>query len=164
MAEVLLRHRLAERQIAAAIGSAGFLASGEPAMDEAVAAVAEWGFDLTGHRSRTVTLELARSADLIIAMERQHVVDLALLAPDAWARAFQLRDLVRRAEASGRRGRDQLLGPWLAEIAKGRTPATVLAAPIADDIADPVGGPRPEYDRTREVLNELLTRLAALMG
>jgi protein-tyrosine phosphatase len=163
IAEAILRQRLAERHVTATVGSAGFLAPGYPATDEAVATAADVGFDLAGHRSRIVTPELVGAADLVIVMERQHVVELAGLAPTSWRRAFPLRDLVRRAEASGGRARDQPFDAWLAGLGAGRTPTTVLAAPLADDIADPVGRPRPDYDRTRQVLDELLTRLAVLI-
>jgi protein-tyrosine phosphatase len=163
IAEAVLRRRLEERGIAATVSSAGLLPPGYPAMDDAVATAAEVGLDLAGHLSRTVTRELVVGADLVIAMERQHVVDLAVLAPDVWPKIFQLRDLVRRAEAAGRPARDRPLGDWLAELGAGRTPATVFAAPLADDIPDPVAGPRSAYDQTRQVLDELLTRLAALL-
>ena len=97
MAEVLLRLRLDERHVTAGIDSAGFLAAGYPAMDDAVEAAAERGLNLVGRYSQTVTPERIGAADLVIAMERQHVVELAQLAPTAWPRVFQLRDLVRRA-------------------------------------------------------------------
>lgn len=163
MAEVLLRQRLDERHVTAGIDSAGFLAAGYPAMDDAVEAAAERGLNLVGRYSQTVTPELIGAADLVIAMERQHVVELAQLAPTAWPRVFQLGDLVRRAEASGGQARDQPFDAWLAELGADRTPATVLAAPLSDDIDDPVGGPRSGYDRTWQVLDELLTRLAGLI-
>jgi protein-tyrosine-phosphatase len=161
---VLLRRRLDERGIDATVGSAGFLAEGYPATDDAVAVAADDGLDLAGHVSRTVTRDLLRSADLLIAMERQHVIDLAVLAPDTWPRIFQLRDLLRRAQAVGRRSPDRPFEDWLAELGAGRTPADVFANPLADDIADPVTGPRSGYDATRQLLDDLLTRLAALVG
>jgi protein-tyrosine phosphatase len=163
MAEVLLRQRLAERHVAANVDSAGFLGAGWPAVDEAVAAAADRGLNLVGRSSQTVNPELIGAADLVIAMERQHVVELAQLAPNAWPRVFQLRDLVRRAEASGDRAPDQPFDAWVAELGAARTTATVLAAPLSDDIADPMGGPRSGYDRTWELLDELLTRLAGLI-
>jgi protein-tyrosine-phosphatase len=164
MAEVLLQRRLGERGIDATVSSAGFLPEGYPAMDDAVASVADAGLDLAGHTSTTVTRELLGSADLVIAMERQHVVDLAVLSPDAWPRIFQVRDLVRRAENAGRRAPDRPIRDWLAELGAGRTPADVLTEPLADDIPDPVAGPRSGYDLTRQILDDLLTRLVVLIA
>jgi protein-tyrosine phosphatase len=164
MAEVLLRRRLAERNVTASVDSAGFLGAGHPAVDEAIEAAAAMGLNLVGRYSQTVTPELIAAADLIIAMERQHVVELAALAQSAWPRVFQLRDLVRRAETAGRRARDEPFAAWLAELGAARTTATVLTAPLSDDIDDPMGGPRSGYDRTWQLLDELLTRLAGLIS
>jgi len=160
IAEVILRRRLDERGISAAVSSAGFLEPGWPAADDAVATAAEIGLDLAGHLSRTATAEMVEAADVVIAMERRHVIDLAVLAPGVWPKIYQLRDLVRRAEAAERRGAEQPLEVWLAELGTGRVPASVFSQPASDDIADPVAGPRSAYDSTRVVLDELLSRLA----
>ena len=61
---------------------------------------ASLGLDLSDHRSRLVTPALLDGADLVIGMARQHVIDLALLAPDAWERCFTLADVLRRARVS----------------------------------------------------------------
>jgi protein-tyrosine phosphatase len=164
MAELLLRHRLEERGVAARVTSAGFLSAGWPATDDAIAVMAEVGLDLSSHRSRTVTPTLVEQADLVIAMTRQHVVDLVLLAPDHWARVFQVRDLGRRATGVGRRSPQQPWAAWLDAIGGHRRRADLVGAHLEDDIPDPVGGPRAAYLRTRGLLDELLSSLARLMG
>jgi protein-tyrosine phosphatase len=164
MAELLLRHRLEERGVAATVASAGFLSAGWPATDEAIAVMAEVGFDLSSHRSRTVTPTLVEGADLVIAMTRQHVVDLVLMAPDNWARVFQLGDLARRATRAGRRSPEQPWAAWLDAIGGHRSRADLVSALLEDDIPDPVGQPRAAYGRTRGLLDELLSALARLMG
>jgi protein-tyrosine-phosphatase len=97
-------------------------------------------------------------------MTRQHVIELALLVPDDWQRVFQLRDLVRRAEAVGRRTPGRPLDAWLAVVGAGRTRSGLLKGRLDDDIADPVGGPRSGYEQTRRILDDLLTRLAELLA
>jgi protein-tyrosine-phosphatase len=160
MAEALLRRRLDERGVAVRLGSAGFLQAGWPATDAALAVMADIGLDLTGHRSRVVTADMLEHADLVVAMTRQHAIDLALLAPDAARRVFQFRDLVRRAERRSRRLVEEPLRQWVLTLDAGTRPATLLALDLHDDIADPVGLPRAAYERTRQTLDHLCTRLA----
>jgi protein-tyrosine phosphatase len=167
MAEALLHRRLEQRGVLARVTSAGFLDSGMPAMEDAVATMAEDGYDLSAHRSRTVTGGMVAEADLVITMTHRHVIDLTVLAPDAWPTIFQLTDLVRRAESIGG-ARTGSLASWLAAVGNGRTRAGLLTASQTgsqeDDVADPVGQPRPAYDRTKQRLDLLLTRLARLLG
>jgi protein-tyrosine phosphatase len=164
MAEAILRRRLEQRGVPAGVASAGFLSPGYPAMDEAIATMAAEGFDLTGHGSRLVTRELATAADLVIGMTRQHVIELVLEVPDGWSHLFQIGDLVRRAEAVGRRTPEQPFDVWLTAVGAGRTRAGLLSSRLEDDIADPVGEPPAAYQRTWRSLDNLLTRLAAVLG
>jgi protein-tyrosine-phosphatase len=164
MAEVLLRRQLAERRVAAGVTSAGFLPGGWPAMEPAISAMADLGLDLSGHRSRSVSKEMVEASDLVVAMTRQQVVDLALLAPAARDRLFQFRDLVRRAESEGRRPADQALGRWLRALAGPGGGTRLLSSALEDDIPDPVGQPRAAYDRSGRVLSDLCSRLAELIA
>ncbi len=114
MGEALLRRRLDERGIDAVVTSAGLLRGGAPATEAAVEAMAAEGLDISGHRSRQVTPELIAEADLVVAMARQHLIEMTLMAPDAWPRMFQAVDLVRRGEEAGRRPEEQSFADWLA--------------------------------------------------
>ena len=51
------------------VESAGLIGPGRPSPPDAVVAAAERGIDLSTHRSRLVTSELVRAADLIVAMD-----------------------------------------------------------------------------------------------
>ncbi|MDJ0781560.1 MAG: low molecular weight protein-tyrosine-phosphatase [Desulfosarcinaceae bacterium] len=75
MAEGLLREALAaDLRSQVQIRSAGTYAlHGNAATPEAVAAAGHFGADITSHRARLLTKEMALSADLILAMERHHV-------------------------------------------------------------------------------------------
>ncbi len=73
MAEVLAAEALCARRSDVEVGSAGtFAASGAPAAAEAVTVAAEHGLDLSGHRSRPLTPELASGADLVLCMAASH--------------------------------------------------------------------------------------------
>jgi protein-tyrosine-phosphatase len=163
MGEALLRRRLDERGIDAVVTSAGLLRGGAAATEAAVEAMAAEGLDISGHRSRQVTPELIAEADLVVAMARQHLIEMTLRAPDAWPRMFQAVDLVRRGEEAGRRPEEQSFADWLAALGEGRTPSDVLAASLRDDVADPVGQSAAVYRRTKVLLDDLMTRLAALV-
>jgi protein-tyrosine phosphatase len=67
VAAALLARELAAHGIT--VESAGFAGFNRPAPPDAVAAARRHGLDLADHRSRLVTVELARSADLIVVME-----------------------------------------------------------------------------------------------
>jgi protein-tyrosine-phosphatase len=164
MAEALLSRQLAERGATAQVTSAGFLAAGWPATDPAISVMADFGLDISGHRSRTVTRELVEGSDLVIAMTRQQVVDLALLAPAASARLFQVRDLVRRARSGGRRPAEQKLAAWLRAVPGRGGGIGILSSALEDDIPDPVGQSRAIYERTGRLLSELCVDLAALIA
>ena len=84
MAEALMRAELKRRGISAAVASAGLAAGGEPAADNAVTAMAEWGLDITRHRSRPLTAEMAKAADVLAVMTEEHrrLLLAAGLSPD----------------------------------------------------------------------------------
>ena len=63
----LLRRALAPTGIA--VESAGLIGFNRPAPPEAVGAAACHGLDLSAHRSRLATVDLVRTADLIVVME-----------------------------------------------------------------------------------------------
>ncbi len=163
MAEALLRRRLDERGVAARVSSAGLLLGGAPPTQPAIDTMAEAGLDISGHVSRQVTPTLIGEADLVVTMTRQHVIELTLMAPDAWPRMFQVLDLVRRAEKVGPRPPGEPPADWLVAVGDGRTRSGLLAASLNDDVADPVGQPTAAYHRTKELLDDLMTRMAALI-
>ena len=72
MAEVIAEDLLRE-QGGTTVGSAGVSAGpGAPASPQAVAAAAELGLGLEGHRSRPLTTELVATADEILTMTAAH--------------------------------------------------------------------------------------------
>ena len=157
-----MRHRLSAAGVAAQVRSAGLLESGNPASASGVDILAGRDLDIKGHRSATVTAAILGEADLVLGLARQHVREAALLSHDVWPRTFTLKELVRRGTAIGPRGADETLADWLARAHAGRTPSALLGVSPDDDVADPIGQPRPAYQRMVDELDDLVDRLAAL--
>ncbi|HEX7276977.1 MAG TPA: hypothetical protein VF244_06340 [Acidimicrobiales bacterium] len=162
-AEAMLRHRLHDLGVEARIRSAGLLDAGHPAHSNSVETLAGRGLDLSAHRSRRLTADVVRSADLILGMAREHVREAVVLLPAAFPKVFTLKELVRRGEAVGPRGTDESLADWLARAHAGRTSADLMGNSEEDDIADPIGMPRSAYERMAEELDTQLDRLVALI-
>lgn len=74
MAEALLRRKLEERNLdGITVGSAGTGAwDGAPASEGAYLVALENGLDLSGHRARLLTRDLANDATIILTMGRHH--------------------------------------------------------------------------------------------
>jgi protein-tyrosine phosphatase len=164
MAAALLRNHLSRQADPVAVASAGFVSEGWPAPPDVVAVMGELGLDLSGHRSRLVTPALVADADLVVGMARQHVIDLALLAPNAWAHGFTFADLLRRGETAGPRRRSETLRDWARRVSGDRTRASLVNLPLSEDIPDPMGGRRQDYELSRDGLASLTARLAALLS
>lgn len=163
MAAALLTRRLDEAGVKAAVTSAGLLFDGKPATDHGVAVMADRGLDTSGHRSRRLGPDLVAGADLIVGMERSHVREAVAMSSEALGRAFTLKELVRRGEEQGGRAADEPLDAWLARLSAGRRTTDLWGDSDADDVADPIGGPRRGYERTADELDDLTARLARLL-
>lgn len=162
MAEVLLRQRLGDLGVDARVASAGLLQAGNPASAHGVDILRGRGLDMSTHRSRTMSRDMLGQADLIIGMAREHVREAVVLDPALWPRTFTLKELVRRGEAAGPRRAGESLDDWLARVGQGRRVADLTGSSTADDIADPIGGPRSAYERMAAELDDLLDRLVAV--
>ncbi len=162
MAQVLLQHRLDALGVGARVRSAGELRGGVAASPGSVRAMAARGLDLGDHRSRTINGDEVGAADLVIGMARRHVREAVLASPEAWPRAFTLKELVRRAEGTGPRPPDQPLSAWLDLVGLGRRPVDLLGDDPADDVEDPIGRADDLYEATAAELAELVERLADL--
>jgi len=119
---------------------------------------ATYGLDLNAHTPRRVEPEIITRADLVVGMERSHVREIVLADPASFAKAFTLREIVRRGRDNGQRHRHEPLSDWLEQLGLGRRHIDLLGDSPLDDIPDPMGGTSEEY---RNMLMELatLTRL-----
>ena len=162
MAAALLTHRLSELGLPATVRSAGMLAGGAPPPSEVITAMADYGLDVSLHRSEPMTPEILQDADLTLAMARENLRHAVVTAPQIWPRAFTLRELVRRGEAIGPRSPGKSLAGWLARAHEGRERAALLGDGPGDDVADPIGGPAQAYADTAAILSGLIDRLVGL--
>jgi protein-tyrosine phosphatase len=160
MAVAILRAKLAAAGIEGVeAASAGLLPGGAPATAEAAATVP----GLDDHVSRRLTPEMVAAADIVVGMTRAHVREVAVCDRDAFARAFTLKELVRRGEEAGPRRPGEPVAAWVARVGAGRSPLELLGASPDDDIDDPIGRSQAAYRRTAEELDVLLDRLVGLM-
>jgi protein-tyrosine phosphatase len=164
MAAALLGRWLEDAAVKADVSSAGLLFDGKPATDHGLAVMADRGLDTSGHRSRRLRPDLVAGVGIVIGMARSHVREAVALAPDSWGRTFTLKEIVRRGEERGGRSAGEPLEAWLARLHAGRRLADLLGDSDADDVADPIGGPRRSYERTADELDDLTARLARLLG
>jgi protein-tyrosine phosphatase len=162
MTQGLLSARLAGHGQPVPVTSAGLLPGGQPPPAEVVTVMAARGIDVAGHRSRPVTADDLAAAALVVGLAREHVRHCVVLAPEAWPRAFTLRELVRAGRTAGPRAPGEPLSDWLARAAGSRTRRDLLGSSLADDVADPYGGPLAGYQATADLLDGLTRDLAAL--
>lgn len=91
MAEGLFRAHGGEDKTGLTAASAGlFTQDGMPASQNAVAAAAELGADITAHRSRMLTPDMARDAHYLVCMTGAHYDRLCELFPDCADKVFTL--------------------------------------------------------------------------
>ncbi len=132
LAEALLRTKLAERGVdGVEVSSAGTGAwDGAPASEGAYLVALEHGLDLSAHRARLLSKEVAAGADVILTMARHH-------------RA--------RVEQLGATGKAHLLGEYA-----GRTgPAAEVRDPFGGDLQ----GYRETFEELDGLLDAVVVRL-----
>ncbi|MYV98698.1 low molecular weight phosphotyrosine protein phosphatase [Streptomyces sp. SID3343] len=161
LVEAMLRHRLAGSPFPADVTSAGTIDwNAKPMADHSVQVLVEYGIDPGGHRSRKLTADLLRSADLVVGMSREHQWAVDTLAPEAMPYTFLLGELVRLGEKFGPRG--ALSGDeWIAGVDATR-PANRLARP-GDELDDPMGEPIEAFRVMGGRAADLTARLVALL-
>lgn len=162
MAQALLARRLAGTGAVASVRSAGMLGAGEPPAPEVISALACRGLDVSAHRSCRIAQEDLARTDLVLTMARAQLRHAVVTAPAVWSRAFTLKELVRRGQLAGPRPPRQPLADWLALTHHGRDRSGLLGDCLADDVADPWGGPPAAYIATAAQLDDLLGQLVDL--
>jgi protein-tyrosine-phosphatase len=134
MAEAILRAR-AQRELPCSVTSAGIAArDGLPASAEGIAALREWGLDLSTHRSRPLTRDLVDGADLLVPLALPHFHVILERFPDARAKILLL---------------GSFLDPRLRE---------------PHDIPDPIGGSLRDYRATRDLIARAVEALARFLA
>lgn len=164
MAEALLARGLAASGVAGSVRSAGLLREGDPPPPEVISAMAAYGLDVADHRSSVLRPGAVADARLVLGMAREHVRHVVVADPAVWPRAFTLKELIRRGHEIGPGRPTESLACWLARVHTGRDRRRLLGDSPADDVADPIGGPREAYADTAAQLDHLVARLIELCG
>jgi protein-tyrosine phosphatase len=162
LAAAALRTRLAHRDPAVTVESAGLGAEGFPATPPTVDAAAALGLDLSTHRSRRVDASLVGRAELLVGMERSHVREIVVLDRRSLPRAFTLKELVRRGSDIGSRAPNESLAAWLERVNRGRRATDLLGSSPDDDVADPTVDLLADYDVTAREVDDLVRRFVEL--
>lgn len=162
MAAPLLARRLAVLGVTVPVRSAGMIRFGDPPPHEVISVMASYGIETASHRSRVACAADLTCAALVLAMSRENLRYAVITEPEAWPRAFTLKELVRRGERIGPRSAGEPFSRWLSRAHKERERMSLLGDSAEDDVADPVGGPLRAYADTVRLLERLVTRLAEL--
>jgi protein-tyrosine phosphatase len=156
-----LRRRFGDR--APSVASAGTTGwEGSRAMPESVEAAEERGVDISGHVAHRLIRGDVFDADVVVAMAAEHRDAVSRAMPEAAARTFTLKELVRLLEA---------LPPPTRPLVPDDLPDRVAKAdelrrggfagnPHDEDIVDPLGLPLESFRAIAWELDEWTARLA----
>ena len=155
MAEALARRTLHRRDIPAEVISAGRMSSGYEASPGAV--------DAMGRRD--LDPGTLAAADLILVMEREHLIDVFEIQPTALERSFTLGEFpdLLVASADGATAATADPATRIRRAHEFRDRARILAVDQSTDIADPMGRRRGAYRRTARQLDHLIDATVDLL-
>jgi protein-tyrosine phosphatase len=159
MLESMLRERLGEGAVE--VRSSGFGPVGLPPIDEAVDAMRRRGLDVSSHRSSTTTRELVENTDVILAAERQHVVKIAALSPDAFRQAMTLPEFLAVVGSSASNEADGVRS-WVRSFTEQRTASAYLREPVPE-VADPTGSATRVFEAAVVTIEQQCREVAALL-
>jgi len=124
---------------------------------------AAFGLQVADHVPTRVTPEALAAADLVVCMALEHVRELVVLHPAAFAKTFTLREIVRRGTAAGPRHPGEALGEYLLRLHAGRRHMDLIGTSPQDDTPDPMGGQSEDFRRMLEEIDVLTRRLYDLL-
>ena len=162
MAAVLLGTRLSAIGVDATVSSAGLLGPGQPAATHGIDVMKARGLDLSEHRSAQINPALVSGADVVLTMERAQLREVVLSSPPSFPHCFTLKEIVRRGELAGPREPGEAMHDWLTRVHAGRQTSMLLGRDAHDDVDDPIGGSRGDFERTAMELEDLLDRFVSL--
>ena len=153
-AERLLRHRLRANLGTATtfdVTSAGVGALvGEPIHPDAARLLTREGIDADGFAARGLSRSMAESADVVLAMTREHRAAIARLAPRTLPKLFTLREFARllaeHRDEWPATADPQARARALVALAQQWRGKAVPVDPSLDDVPDPYGRSAPVYD------------------
>ncbi|HSL73915.1 MAG TPA: hypothetical protein VK853_05595 [Ilumatobacteraceae bacterium] len=159
--ESMLTDRLGAGRVT--VRSSGFGPEGIAAIDDAVSAMARRGLDVSAHRSRSTTVALVDGADVIVTAERDHVVKIAALSREAFARAMTLPELLARAADGPAPRVAGGVRPWIESLTAERTAGVYLREPIPE-VADPTGSAARSFEAAVVEIERQCRELSVLLA
>jgi protein-tyrosine phosphatase len=141
---------------AAIVRSLGFGPEDMPSIPDAVDAMKRRGFDTSGHRSRKVTADNVGPADLILTSERDHVVKIAAMSPQAYRQTMTLPEFLSLAELDDSPP-GQSLRDWVASLTASRSARTYLNSDVGE-IIDPTGSAPRAFEKSVVGMEEMCKR------
>jgi protein-tyrosine-phosphatase len=155
----MLRERLGEGTVD--VRSSGFGPVGLPSIDEAVEAMRRRGLDVSSHRSSATTRALVDGADVILTAERQHVVKIAALSPNAFRQTMTLPEFLAAAASSGSDEADGVRS-WVRSLTEQRTASAYLREPVPE-VADPTGSASRVFEAAVVAIEQQCREVVALL-
>lgn len=159
MLGAMLTERLGDGAVE--IRSSGFGPVDIPAIDDAVDAMQRRGHDVSAHRSSATTASLVDGADLILTAERDHVVKVAALSPDAFRRTLTLPEFLAAAIGANEYS-DADLRAWVLSLTEQRTAGQYLRAAVPE-VADPTGSPHRAFEAAVVAIERQCREAATLL-
>ena len=160
MAAAFLARGLERAGVPAQVVSAGTNArAGSPAASEVVETMRGFGIELSEHRSRELTPQLAQGAHVVLGLTREHLRESVMMDPRLLDSGFTVKELARRAGMQGFRPVTEPVVTWLATLVANRDVVDLMGSDPVDDVADPIGGPMVGYEDTASELHQLTDRI-----
>lgn len=133
--------------------SSGFGPVDLPPIPDAVDAMHRRGLDVAAHLSTTTTADLLDGADLVLTAERDHVVRIAALSRNAFARTMTLPEFLSSAASSDSGHGHGDVRSWVHSLTVHRTPVEYLRGSIGE-VADPTGLPSRAFESAVAVIEQ----------
>jgi len=171
-AERLLHHRLRERlgpSMPFVIASAGTGALvGEAIYSDAAELLTGAGIDVGGFAARSLARPMAESANLVLAMTRQHRAAVARIAPRVLPKLFTLREFARVLE-DNRDAWPTTADPLaragaLLTLAQQRRGKSAPVDASRDDVPDPYQRSREHYEQAWTLISDAVDVVAAAIA
>ncbi|WP_395154208.1 hypothetical protein [Ilumatobacter sp.] len=141
---------------AAIVRSLGFGPEGIPSIPDAVAAMKRRGFDTSQHRSRKVTAKNVGPADLILTSERNHVVKIAAMSPQAYRQTMTLPEFLSLAELDDSPPAESVRD-WVGGLTASRSARSYMESDVGE-IIDPTGSAPRAFEKSVVGMEEMCRR------
>ena len=141
---------------AAIVRSLGFGPEDMPSIPDAVDAMKRRGFDTSRHRSRKVTADNVGPADLILTSEREHVVKIAAMSPQAYRQTMTLPEFLSLAELDDSPP-GEALREWVASLTASRSARAYISGDVGE-IIDPTGSAPRAFEKSVVGMEEMCQR------